>query len=53
MLGSLGEADDAVQGAWLRLNRTEANELENLGGWQTTVVARISLNMHCARKARR
>jgi RNA polymerase sigma-70 factor, ECF subfamily len=53
MLGSLSEADDAVQEAWLRLNRTDASELENLGGWLTTVVARISLNMLRSRKTRR
>src|SRR5215211_1907593 len=53
MLGSLSEADDAVQEAWLRLNRTDATELENLGGWLTTVVARISLNMLRSRKVRR
>jgi len=43
MLGSLNEADDAVQEAWLRLNRSDANEIENLGGWLTTVVARVCL----------
>jgi RNA polymerase sigma-70 factor (ECF subfamily) len=53
MLGSLSEADDAVQEAWLRLSRTKANEVENLGGWLTTVVARISLNMLRSRKVRR
>ena len=53
MLGSLSEADDAVQEAWLRLNRTDAAKLENLGGWLTTVVARISLNVLRSRKARR
>ncbi len=53
MLGSLSEADDAVQEAWLRLHRTDASGLENLGAWLTTVVARISLNMLRARKARR
>ena len=53
MLGSLSEADDAVQEAWLRLNRIDADEVENLGGWLTTVVARISLNMLRSRKARR
>jgi RNA polymerase sigma-70 factor (ECF subfamily) len=53
MLGSLSEADDAVQEAWLRLNRTDANEIENLGGWLTTVVARVSLNMLRSRKVRR
>jgi hypothetical protein len=42
MLGSLSEADDAVQEAWLRLSRTETGEIENLGGWLTTVVARVS-----------
>src|SRR5919202_5002851 len=52
MLGSLSEADDAVQEAWLRLNGTDARELENLGGWLTTVVARVSLNMLRSRKAR-
>jgi RNA polymerase sigma factor (sigma-70 family) len=53
MLGSLNEADDAVQEAWLRLNRTDASGLENLGAWLTTVVARISLNMLRSRKTRR
>jgi RNA polymerase sigma-70 factor (ECF subfamily) len=53
LLGSLTEADDAVQEAWLRLNRTDANGVENLGAWLTTVVARISLNMLRSRKSRR
>jgi RNA polymerase sigma factor (sigma-70 family) len=53
MLGSLSEADDAVQEAWLRLSRSDADEIENLGGWLTTVVARVSLNMLRSRKARR
>jgi RNA polymerase sigma-70 factor (ECF subfamily) len=53
MLGSLSEADDAVQEAWLRLNRTDASAVENLGGWLTTVVARISLNMLRSRRTRR
>src|SRR4029450_13280303 len=53
MLDSLSEADDAVQEAWLRLNRTDASGLENLGAWLTTVVARISLNMLRSRKSRR
>jgi RNA polymerase sigma-70 factor (ECF subfamily) len=53
MLGSLSEADDAVQEAWLRLNRTDTSEVENLGGWLTTVVARVSLNMLRSRKVRR
>jgi RNA polymerase sigma factor (sigma-70 family) len=53
MLGSLSEADDAVQEAWLRLSRSDAGEIENLGGWLTTVVGRVSLNMLRSRKARR
>jgi RNA polymerase sigma-70 factor (ECF subfamily) len=53
MLGSLSEADDAVQEAWLRLSRAEAGEVTNLGGWLTTVVARVCLDMLRARKARR
>jgi RNA polymerase sigma-70 factor, ECF subfamily len=53
VLGSLTEADDAVQEAWLRLNRTDADEIENLGAWLTTVVARVSLNMLRARNTRR
>jgi RNA polymerase sigma-70 factor, ECF subfamily len=53
MLGSVSEADDAVQEAWLRLNRSDASEIENLGGWLTTVVGRISLNMLRSRDARR
>jgi RNA polymerase sigma factor (sigma-70 family) len=53
MLGSITEADDAVQEAWLRLSRSDAREIENLGGWLTTVVARVCLNMLHARKARR
>jgi RNA polymerase sigma-70 factor (ECF subfamily) len=53
MLGSTGEADDAVQEAWLRLSRSDAAEIENLGGWLTTVVARISLNMLRSRNSRR
>jgi RNA polymerase sigma factor (sigma-70 family) len=52
MLGSLSEADDAVQEAWLRLSRTDASQVENLGGWLTTVVARISLNTLRSRKVR-
>ena len=50
MLGSLSEADDAVQEAWLRLSRTDASEVENLGGWLTTVVARVCLNMLRSRR---
>jgi RNA polymerase sigma factor (sigma-70 family) len=53
MLGSFSDADDAVQEAWLRLSRSDAAAIENLGGWLTTVVARISLNMLKARKSRR
>ena len=53
MLGSRSEADDAVQDAWLRLNRTDATEIENLGGWLTTVVARVSLNVLRSRRTRR
>src|SRR5207253_3658018 len=53
MLGSLSEADDAVQEAWLRLSGSDASEIENLGGWLTTVVARVCLNMLQSRKARR
>jgi RNA polymerase sigma factor (sigma-70 family) len=53
MLGSLTEADDAVQEAWLRLSRTNTKEIENLGGWLTTVVARVSLNMLRSRTSRR
>jgi RNA polymerase sigma factor (sigma-70 family) len=52
MLGSLSDADDAVQEAWLRLSRTDADAIENLDGWLTTVVARVSLNMLRARKVR-
>src|SRR5262245_10437264 len=53
MLGSLSEADDAVQEAWLRLSRSDASEGENLGAWLTTVVGRISLNMLRSRDTRR
>jgi RNA polymerase sigma factor (sigma-70 family) len=53
MLGSLTEADDAVQEAWLRLNRTDTSEVENLDAWLTTVVARVPPNMLRARRARR
>lgn len=52
MLGSLGEAEDAVQEAWLRLSRAGAGDVENLGGWLTTVVARVCLDMLRARKSR-
>jgi RNA polymerase sigma factor (sigma-70 family) len=53
MLGSLSEADDAVQEAWLRLSRSDGDAIENLGAWLTTVVARVSLNMLRSRQARR
>jgi len=53
MLGSVSEADDAVQESWLRLSRSDARRIENLDGWLTTVVARVCLNMLRARKARR
>ncbi len=53
MLGSLSEADDAVQESWMRLSGAEARDVENLGAWLTTVVARISLNMLRARRSRR
>jgi RNA polymerase sigma-70 factor (ECF subfamily) len=52
MLGSMAEADDAVQEAWLRLNRAEPSDVENMRGWLTTVVARVSLDMLRARRAR-
>ncbi len=53
MLGSLSEADDAVQDAWERLSRSDADKIENLGGWLTTVVARVCLNKLRARGVRR
>jgi RNA polymerase sigma-70 factor (ECF subfamily) len=53
MLGSLAEADDAVQESWLRLARTDTGEVANLTGWLTTVVARICLDMLRTRRARR
>jgi len=53
MLGSVSEADDAVQEAWLRLSRTETSEVENLTAWLTTVVGRVALNMLRSRKTRR
>jgi RNA polymerase sigma factor (sigma-70 family) len=52
MLGSLPESDEAVQDAWLRLSRAGAEGVENLGGWLTTIVARVCLNVLQARKAR-
>src|SRR5689334_20635101 len=53
MLGSLAEADDAVQETWLHLSRSDTSTVSNLGGWLTTVVARVCLNMLHARKSRR
>jgi RNA polymerase sigma factor (sigma-70 family) len=53
MLGSVSEADDAVQEAWLRLSRADAGAVDNLGGWLTTVVARVSLDMLRSRRSRR
>ena len=53
MLGSMSEADDAVQEAWLRLSRADATGVENLGGWLTTVVARVCLDVLRSRKSRR
>src|SRR5215207_1475707 len=52
MLGSTSEADDALQEAWIRLSRSNAAEIDNLGGWLTTVVARVALNMLRSRKTR-
>ncbi|HEX6332069.1 MAG TPA: RNA polymerase sigma factor SigJ [Actinomycetota bacterium] len=53
MLGSLSEADDAVQDAWLRLSRADTSDVDNLAGWLTTVVARVALNMLRSRTTRR
>src|SRR6202020_791853 len=53
MLGSLSEADDAVQEAWLRASRAETDEVENLDGWLTTIVARVALNALRSRTMRR
>jgi len=53
LLGSMTDADDAVQDTWLRLSRADATEVENLGGWLTTVVARVALNMLRSRRYRR
>src|SRR5215471_15048847 len=51
MLGSLDESEDAIQEAWLRLSATDAARIENLGGWLTTVVGRVCLDMLRARRA--
>ena len=53
MLGSLTEADDAVQDAWLRVSRADTGDVENLRAWLTTVVARVALNMLRSRNTRR
>src|SRR5215475_14241307 len=53
MLGSLSEADDAVQEAWLRVSRAGTTDVQNLGGWLTTVVGRVCLNMLRSRRTRR
>src|SRR5688572_32338519 len=53
MLGSLGDADDAVQEAWLRLSRSDTAGIDNLGGWLTTVVSRVCLDVLRSRKSRR
>lgn len=53
MLGSLSEAEDAVQESWFRLSRSDTTDLKNLGGWLTTVVSRVCLDMLRTRKARR
>jgi RNA polymerase sigma factor (sigma-70 family) len=53
MLGSLTEADDAVQDAWLRASRADATEIDNLGGWLTTIIARVCLNLLRSRNRRR
>src|SRR3954463_2821140 len=53
MLGSLAEADDAVQEAWIRLSRSDADEIENLRAWLTTVVARVCLNLLRSRTTHR
>ena len=52
MLGSLSEAEDAVQEGWLRLSRSDTTAVENLRGWLTTVVARVCLDMLRSRKSR-
>src|ERR1700679_1862644 len=53
MLGSLTEADDAIQDTWIRLSRSSADEIDNLGAWLTTVVGRVCLNMLRTRSRRR
>lgn len=53
ILGSLSEADDAVQESWIRLSRTDSSKVENMGGWLTTIVSRVCLDMLRIRKSRR
>jgi RNA polymerase sigma-70 factor (ECF subfamily) len=53
LLGSAAEADDAVQEVWLRISRTDASDVENLGGWLTTIVSRVCLDMLRSRESRR
>src|SRR4030095_1768178 len=53
MLGSTSDADDAVQDAWIRFNRTDTSDIENLRGWLTTVIAHLCLDMLRARTSRR
>jgi RNA polymerase sigma factor (sigma-70 family) len=53
MLGSLSEADDALQESWLRLSRSSTSDVQNLGGWMTTIVARVCLDMLRSRRSRR
>ncbi|MFO7320948.1 MAG: sigma-70 family RNA polymerase sigma factor [Chloroflexota bacterium] len=53
MLGSLSEAEDAVQAAWLKLSRSDSSEIENLGGWMTTIVSRVCLDRLRSRKSQR
>src|SRR5690349_16029944 len=53
MLGSLDDADDAVQNTWLRISRSGASEVDSLGGWLTTIVARVCLNQLRSRTTRR
>src|SRR5215469_7444465 len=52
LLGSMSDADDAVQDTWLRLTGADTSQVENLGGWLTTIVARVSLNMLRSRRHR-
>src|SRR5690348_15002569 len=53
MLGSLNEADDALQESWIRLSRTDPSKVNNMGGWLTTIVSRVCLDMLRTRKFRR